>query len=124
MLHVKKAFDHIKSLVEIGSVSPRWRSQGVPARPKYFSLSCLAGPRFILHVYLLCSHFSFINTFKHEKDAFICNLMVFVLCWISFHRTNTIRNLYVPGVFIFTYVFLCYLSSTYYVRIQNLEIYM
>ena len=31
MLHVKRAFNHMKSLVVIGSVSPRWRIQGTCA---------------------------------------------------------------------------------------------
>ena len=41
-----------------------------------------------LHVYLLFSHVSFINTYKHVKDALYTYiyLMVFVLSWISFHR--------------------------------------
>ena len=37
-----------------------------------------AGPRFLLHVYLLFSHVSFINTFKHVKDA------LYVFLWFLY----------------------------------------
>jgi hypothetical protein len=63
---LKIAFNHIKSLVVIGSVSPRWRSQGTRRA------------RFILHVYLLFNHVSFINTFKHIKDA------LYVILWFLY----------------------------------------
>ena len=35
-------------------------------------------PRFLLHVYLLFSHVSFINTFKHVKDA------LYVILWFLY----------------------------------------
>ena len=38
----------------------------------------LAGPRFLLHVYLLFSHVSFINTFKHVMDA------LYVILWFLY----------------------------------------
>ena len=37
-----------------------------------------AGPRFLLHVYLLFSHVSSINTFKHVKDA------LYVILWFLY----------------------------------------
>ena len=55
--------NHIKYLVMIGSVSPRWRSRGT---------------RFLLHVYLLFSRVSFINTFKHVKGT------LYLILWILY----------------------------------------
>ena len=37
-----------------------------------------AGPRFVLHVYLLFRHVSLINTFKHLKDA------LYVILWLLY----------------------------------------
>ena len=75
----KKAFYHIKSLVVIGSVSPRWSSQST--RRASLSFACLS-------IVQSC------QLYKHTcKGLFICILMVFVLSWISFHGTNTIRNI-------------------------------
>ena len=76
--HVKKTFNHIKSLVVICSVSPRWRSQGT----LYFAcLSIVQSCQLYEHIYTC-------------KGRCIGNLMDFISSWIFFHRTNTIRNLF------------------------------
>ena len=66
ILLVKKAFNHLKSLVVIGSVSPRWRSQGTRRASLYFA--CLS----------IVRHVSFINKFKHVKVA------LYVILWILY----------------------------------------
>ena len=43
----------------------------------HLSIYLPTGPRFLLHVYLLFSHASLINTFKHVKDALYVILRFF-----------------------------------------------
>ena len=67
----------MKSLVVIGSVSPRWSSQGTRRASLYFA--CLS---------IAISHVSFMNTFKHVILWFL-----YCLRFLSIERIMPIRNL-------------------------------
>ena len=62
------------------------------------------GPARLLHVYLLFSRLSQnTNTFKHVRTLYLYVILLFLYCLrISFHRTDTIRNLSIhPSIYIY-----------------------
>ena len=67
MLHANRRLSTIQSLWLLSVLSVQDGAHRVPA-----------GPRFLLHVYLLFSHVSFVNTFKHVKDA------LYVILWFLY----------------------------------------
>ena len=97
MLHVKKASNHIKSLVVIGSVSQRWHSQGT--RRASLSFACLS----------IVQSCKLDNTSKYVKDALKIIL----------------RFLYCLGLFsIKQILFVIYLSLYLYIHLSILSIYL
>ena len=67
ILHVNRRLSTIYNLWLLSVLSVQDGAYRVPA-----------GPRFLLLVYLLFSHVSFINTFKHVKDA------LYVILWFLY----------------------------------------